>query len=110
MSETNLAEPLAPPEAPLIDSDRIIQLSTIAQTVHEEWLAATDRTYSPFNKPWDDLSPAARAHIGRQAFRLLELVSERYPEIVWEDDLGAASPPDVVPEIEDAKDEVEVVE
>lgn len=45
----------------------------MACEVHESWRAAADRTYSPFNKPWEELSEQARRHISRQARKVMEL-------------------------------------
>lgn len=52
-----------------------ISVNFLARTVHASWLAERDRGYSPFAKPWNQLSPEARRQISRQARMNLDIIN-----------------------------------
>jgi hypothetical protein len=74
-------------------------LSEVTKANHEAWLAGGDRSYSPHNKPWDELTPQAQDQIALTVRNTLKAVydamgvkADEAPEII--DDLGRSTPPE----------------
>lgn len=60
----------------------------IAAQVHEQWRAERDRSYSPFNKPWGQLSYEERRQVSRQSATSLQLAG-----VDFQDEYSAPTPP-----------------
>lgn len=58
-----------------------VSIDTIAGTIHENWRKERDRSYSPFNKPWAELSQDDRRQISRQAATALAMAKEAGADI-----------------------------
>lgn len=56
-------------EAPAIAT---MSVNEISRKIHAQWLNSGDRSYSPHNRPWHLLHPAARAQISRQSQGVLQ--------------------------------------
>ena len=53
-----------------------ISVDFCVSKAHAGWLASGDRSYSPFNKPWDQLTVDERRQISRQAAQTLAIANE----------------------------------
>lgn len=56
----------------------ILSVDAIARNVHERWLRRTDRSYSPFNKPWLELTTEQRRLSSRDTVNVLEAAGVDY--------------------------------
>lgn len=72
-----------------------VSINALARDTHTKWLASGDRRYSPFNKPWPELLPEARAQISRQARNAIDMIRAAGHCIPFIDEYAAAGPGDV---------------
>lgn len=64
----------------------------LAKANHDVWLKARDRSYSPHNKAWADLTPAARKEISRNVASTLYAVLNAGGVIAFKDEYNNPSP------------------
>lgn len=82
-----------------------LNVGYIAATTHLGWLNDWDRSYSPYNKPWEALSDQARRGISRQARNAVDHIAEQLHAagIAYEiADPYAEMKPGPIPEMDEA--------
>lgn len=57
---------------------RAQSLDAVAKSCHEHWLLSADRSYSPMNKPWHELTRQQRADSASQCRQVLDAVGVMY--------------------------------
>lgn len=71
------AEALTRATAAIKTPGESIDIDFVAGEIHREWLAGADRSYSPFNKPWQDLTVEQRAQTSRQTAGVVQFLQSR---------------------------------
>ncbi|MCW5777346.1 MAG: hypothetical protein KIS87_12985 [Phycisphaeraceae bacterium] len=72
----------------------VVSVDELARKAHELWLRSEDRHYSPYNMPWESLSPNQRSAVSRTTRNVLQQIVEKGVGVRFVDEYAPPGPGD----------------